>query len=412
MMAVRLSHFVVICLALVDASSVWDVGKLYTDLIANSSYDKRFRPVIDQDNHVEINNSFELVSLHTFDDITGELAVSGVLESSWFDERMTWDPEDYNDTYSILIPKTDVWTPYLILKNPFDSMEIMGENSFNVRFLPDGSTIWLTGDLIRSACEVDILLYPFDIQTCSIQILALGYIETEVKLNNKGAKISSKYFKSNGEWELLDTALTTTSISQLSMLNMVIRLKRIPNFYIVNYILPATCLIFLSVFVFILPTESGEKVSYSITMLLSMTVFLTLVSGQITKTSQPISYLSQFLMITLIVSTKICILTILIVRLYHRDERIPISPWVRRMNTLLTRYNSQRQRRVQSVVNEEEDTTVAKQVSNDDCPLTWIDVSRTLDSLFFVLFTVFYLILILGFFVNLEQQSVKNQAPL
>ena len=57
-------------------------------------------------------------------------------------------------------------------------------------------------------------------------------------------------------------------------------------FYILNIILPCIMLSILQLCVFLAPPPSGEKISLSITMLLSFTVFLLMVSESMPQTSQ------------------------------------------------------------------------------------------------------------------------------
>ena len=45
-------------------------------------------------------------------------------------------------------------------------------------------------------------------------------------------------------------------------------------FYMVNYILPAFLINVISLFVFMMPSESGEKITLGISTMLNMTVFL------------------------------------------------------------------------------------------------------------------------------------------
>ena len=62
-------------------------------------------------------------------------------------------------------------------------------------------------------------------------------------------------------------------------------LRRKSLFYTVNVIIPCVGISFLSVLVFYLPSDSGEKVSLSISILLSLTVFFLLLAGLVTNTS-------------------------------------------------------------------------------------------------------------------------------
>ena len=79
-------------------------------------------------------------------------------------------------------------------------------------------------------------------------------------------------------------------------------------------------------FVFVLPSESGEPVEYSITVLLSIVVFLTITSSNLPGTSEP-RMPTIFLLLTgyVVISVMIVISVIIGLRFYLRDQDIPVS---------------------------------------------------------------------------------------
>ena len=58
-----------------------------------------------------------------------------------------------------------------------------------------------------------------------------------------------------------------------------------PLYYILNILLPCVMLSMLILLVFCMPPDGGEKVSLSITVLLSFTVFMLMVSDNMPQTS-------------------------------------------------------------------------------------------------------------------------------
>ena len=57
-------------------------------------------------------------------------------------------------------------------------------------------------------------------------------------------------------------------------------------YYVINILLPTLLMSVCVVWTFILPTASGERIGYSLTILLSFTVFLTVTNGLLPSTSQ------------------------------------------------------------------------------------------------------------------------------
>lgn len=55
-------------------------------------------------------------------------------------------------------------------------------------------------------------------------------------------------------------------------------LRRLPLFYMVNVVLPCVALLFLTILDFYLPSECGEKIALSISILVCLTVFFLLLT--------------------------------------------------------------------------------------------------------------------------------------
>ena len=84
------------------------------------------------------------------------------------------------------------------------------------------------------------------------------------------------------------------------------RLQRMPSFYILTMIIPIWLIFCLSIFVFYLPAEAGEKMTLSISILIGQTVFLTLLGNRVPETSVEIPLLGGYLLFTMcMVSTAV-----------------------------------------------------------------------------------------------------------
>ncbi|OWF35054.1 CHRNA7-FAM7A fusion protein [Mizuhopecten yessoensis] len=107
-------------------------------------------------------------------------------------------------------------------------------------------------------------------------------------------------YQENGEWELLkftvEEKVTSTEIdkAQYSSLHINFTMRRRPLYVFMSTILPTVLLSFLSALVFKLPAESGEKIGYSLTVLLSYAVYLTVISSHIPAASLTISILCMY----------------------------------------------------------------------------------------------------------------------
>lgn len=109
-------------------------------------------------------------------------------------------------------------------------------------------------------------------------------------------------------------------------------LRRKTLFYTVNLIIPCVGLSFLSVVVFYLPSDSGEKISLCISVLVSLTVFLLLLSEILPPTSLVIPLLGKYLLFTMILVTLSVVVTIAVLNVNFRSPATHrMRPWVYKM---------------------------------------------------------------------------------
>lgn len=109
-----------------------------------------------------------------------------------------------------------------------------------------------------------------------------------------------------------------------------ITLRRKSLFYTVNLIIPCVGISFLSVLVFYLPSDSGEKVSLCISILLSLTVFFLLLAEIIPPTSLAVPLLGKYLLFTMILVTCSVMVTIAVLNVNFRSPSThKMAPWVK-----------------------------------------------------------------------------------
>ncbi|XP_048727570.1 neuronal acetylcholine receptor subunit alpha-2-like [Ostrea edulis] len=314
-------HYVSLCVMLMDgvlSANITEVETLYSDLM--SSYNKYVRPLTSTSDPMYVNATFHLVGIKEFDEVNGKFSVIGFFTIKWSDSRITWNPFSHNHVYVMELPEAKVWVPSLTLVNPYDSIETLAKGIFPVTYTYDGTAYWSPGDVISSGCEVDVTYYPFDTQSCGMMLMCWGFAPTAIVTQAEDIEINMDYFSEHGTWELLDKKLNTHLDPFLSYISIDIKMKRRPAFAVINIVLPMVFMVVLNLLVFVLPVESGERVSYSITVLLAIAVFLTLVGDNLPKTSKPTAMLSYFLLTDLVLSSMICVFVILGLTIYYKDD--------------------------------------------------------------------------------------------
>ncbi|XP_033749588.1 acetylcholine receptor subunit delta-like [Pecten maximus] len=153
----------------------------------------------------------------------------------------------------------------------------------------------------------------------------------------------------------------------------------------------------MNLLVFLIPAESGEKISYAITVLLTFAVYLSVYSDKIPPLSLPIAVFSVSLLIKLCTSCLIALCCIVISKVIYHDEdrRIPFrmqqltSCFLR--NRKIGNMKKPSQKDSTTDVGTQSDEHEAGSLKRDDFlgrKVTWKEVADAMDKLCLVFFTV------------------------
>ena len=164
-----------------------------------------------------------------------------------------------------------------------------------------GNIRWLTTSFFVTSCEIDVTKFPLDTQVCPVPIGSRTSSDEFIILS-VGQHIPVMHntsYTPNGEWALLEAPGISKMIEvpysteHFYEVTYYLKLQRKPLFYLYNLLFPALLVIIIGCLVFMVPPQSGEKVSLSITALLTMMVFLLVIMDYIPETSQTVPLLGM-----------------------------------------------------------------------------------------------------------------------
>lgn len=105
-------------------------------------------------------------------------------------------------------------------------------------------------------------------------------------------------------------------------------IKRNPVFHTVNLILPSMLLMIINMAGFYIPPESGERISFKVTLLLGYSVFLIIVSEQSPPSGTPL--IGSYFMICMVLLTIGVMESVFIVHIVNRQHlHRSVPKWVR-----------------------------------------------------------------------------------
>lgn len=177
-------------------------------------------------------------------------------------------------------------------------ISVISDTTVVMKIKNNGEITWTPSGIYKTHCETDVTFYPFDTQECDVIVTSWGYTSIELSLYVDTEAVRLSYFKENGEWEYQgyssSSSTGTREGSSTPELTYTLKFKRRPYFHVMNSLVPMVLLAFLSAMVFKLPPDSGEKMGFSLTVLLAYAVYLTIISDDMPSTSTSTSVLCKF----------------------------------------------------------------------------------------------------------------------
>lgn len=305
----------------VASQSVSESERLLRDKTWN--YSTMFRPVINQSLPLKLFTSFDIVAIHEFDERSEKFSVTGILNLKWRDERFTWNPDHYDGISQLVVDVNRIWTPPVALANSAEDVTRVTEDWHLLTLNHTGDVYYSSGRVFSVSCSVDVTRYPWDRQTCQFWFLNWGYGLKYLPVYFERDVVDLHLYSENGAWSIVGSGVGFQPGTVVFFFE--IHLKRKSRYIIVNVISPIVFMSFLNVLIFLIPSDSGERISYSITVLLAIAVFLTLVGDNLPKTSEPMSNLSFYLLSVLVVSASITLANIFCLQLFFRDAECKVG---------------------------------------------------------------------------------------
>ncbi|XP_022253630.1 acetylcholine receptor subunit alpha-like, partial [Limulus polyphemus] len=210
------------------------------------------------------------------------------VQQFWEDYKLRWDPKEYGGVDMLHVPSDHIWKPDIVLYNNLQ-VDLRHEEE-----VPGAKLV-----------EIGIDLSDF-------------YLSVEWDVLEVPAIRNEKYYTCCEE-PYIDITFN-------------ISMRRKTLFYTVNLIIPCMGISFLTVLVFYLPSDSGQKVTLSISILLALTLFFLLLAEIIPPTSLTVPLLGKYLLFTMILVTLSIIVTVVVLNVHFRTSSTHrMNPWVKRV---------------------------------------------------------------------------------
>uniref|UniRef100_A0A4W5LHG6 Cholinergic receptor nicotinic alpha 2 subunit n=1 Tax=Hucho hucho TaxID=62062 RepID=A0A4W5LHG6_9TELE len=297
-------------------------------------YNKWSRPVPNISDVVIVKFGLSIAQLIDVDEKNQMMTTNVWLKQEWNDYKLRWTPSDYDNVTSIRVPSELIWVPDIVLYNNADG-EFAVTHMTKAHLFHNGKVRWVPPAIYKSSCSIDVTFFPFDQQNCKIKFGSWTYDKAKIDLERIENTVDLNNYWESGEWAIIN-AVGTYNTKKYDCCHEIYPdityffiIRRLPLFYTINLIIPCLLISCLTVLVFYLPSDCGEKITLCISVLLSLTVFLLLITEIIPSTSLVIPLIGEYLLFTMIFVTLSIVITVFVLNVHHRSPGTHKMPrWV------------------------------------------------------------------------------------
>ena len=168
-------------------------------------------------------------------------------------------------------------------------MFLLRDDIFPMRVSSNGTVKWIPRVSPTTTCDIDISVFPVDIQHCFINITSWVHSTAELQLVERTTvhyqeSVNLDLYTADKSWELVKTSaqiVNQTGGYGIDYHKMVysFQFRRHERFFWVLLVIPGACLAMLQPLVFLIPpSDQGTKLSYTTTILLAFLFYTSLLS--------------------------------------------------------------------------------------------------------------------------------------
>ncbi|KAK3764951.1 hypothetical protein RRG08_045753 [Elysia crispata] len=282
-------------------------------------------PRLDQSGPVNVQIGMKVNAIVGLDTKTQVLNLRAILKVSWKDKTLHWSPDDYGNITSVILSQNALWMPDIALLNSLEENSyFLGGDGAKVKLGYDGQVDWAPAFNADFFCQTDVVKFPMDVNICVIksgswmQDDSLVHVEPMVGHIGLGPGVTNGQFRI--EVGTADTTLNERDGLVHSDVSFILKLRRMPANMILSNLLPMFLIGALNVLSFVIPADNEGKVDLSLNIMLSTTMFLSVIHDDLPDRSDSIATVAVYV-IALFVLSFLGVIGNTVVSLIHGSEQ-------------------------------------------------------------------------------------------
>ncbi|KAG5869885.1 Acetylcholine receptor subunit alpha-like 1, partial [Gonioctena quinquepunctata] len=298
--------------------------RLRQDLLYH--YNPYARPVKNISTITTVSMSLQINHID-LDDHRCIMEIVGVTKLMWHDEKLIWNPENYDEIDTLHIFHREVWQPDLVLYNAVgDTREILGTSYMVANY--KGTIAWNPALNLQAWCDsTDMGKWPNDVHKCSIFLgFSRDFNHIKLKFNSNE---SSLVYHDSTQWsvtgaDIISDISVYNQTSEPAILQLTFSLKRTSNLQEIIFFSPFIMISISLLSTFWMDPFGKTKISLTCSQLVLTTFLLLVLAMVIPSHTQHIPYLVTLYSFTMVAAVIALMIAIIVVNLSRNKKNTSV----------------------------------------------------------------------------------------
>ncbi|XP_025076462.1 neuronal acetylcholine receptor subunit alpha-2-like [Pomacea canaliculata] len=271
---------------------------------------------------IHLRLEYSVLSLFGTDEMLQTVKTVMFLKLSWLNPALSWNASEHLNITSLEFPSSVVWVPRVLLLNSVDLVDVV-ETFGKALFADNNGLVTLYMPMFtETVCTMDLTRYPYDQQSCQLIFTVFSsYVRWLVEENNDTQQILNLTDLST-TWTLVKVNAKIQPLDKITAVVITLHVKRKTIFYTVCLVLPMIIISCLNTLVFLVPSESGEKMSFFVSIFVSTSVYVSFFTDVMPRGLENVPNVMKLLLGVSIEGMLILLATIFILRRFHQEEKL------------------------------------------------------------------------------------------
>ncbi|XP_069142508.1 neuronal acetylcholine receptor subunit beta-3-like [Argopecten irradians] len=161
--------------------------------------------------------------------------------------------------------------------------------------------------VVTSVCKMNPKNFPYDCQTCTMKMnygsISKDYIKLDIPIYHSKAFLTAE----SKVWNVESTSLLIPEENSDTIYFFEIVIRRKPTYFVNIIVFPSILLSIMTIGVYFIPVEEGERIGCGMTILLAFTVFLIQVADHLPENSETLPIIGLYFLMVMTSSTLVII---------------------------------------------------------------------------------------------------------